>query len=414
MKFMSDRPQVHRDRYTSTVDILILVILIGPFIIISGFNNPLGDDFWITSMVRKDGFIQAQKILYDTVSARYTLLTLASLSPLSFGNFWLYKLIPIIFVVLFFFVFAFLLKACFGQQSSPQASGQKTSSREETDSTDVYNKNNSYHAHNPITDSNHNLRDFYFLSGAFTALYINVMLGLGEGIYWFSSLMSYQEGILTFILWLAGVCSFYNNTVKGGTAIVCLVLFLALLGFNEPLALIASILNGLILSFRIRKKSKFFVPLICLALSTPIWYYLLSAPSFTLRYVSTVKPGGGQLIKSAWFSIQLAIYHIGKCLINPFCWLCIIIAFRPMASLSRKVTHATGLGMPKPRFVILYCLASMFIIGFVSSYYSPSHVVSLRLTNMSIFIFLSGSLYVALCYLSSIQQWQWVKIRTCL
>src|SRR5690349_12172282 len=98
---MSDGKMDKRTELTNTI---ILLILLLPFVAISFFNHPLGDDYWITSLVRKDGFLQAQKTLYQTVSARYTLLTITSLSPLTFGNFWLYKLIPIVFIVSFFFV----------------------------------------------------------------------------------------------------------------------------------------------------------------------------------------------------------------------------------------------------------------------------------------------------------------------
>ncbi|HTE24095.1 hypothetical protein [Flavitalea sp.] len=368
---MLDRHKIARNRNKSYADILILVILIAPFIIISVFNHPLGDDYWITSMVRKDGFIQAQKMLYDTVSARFMLLTITSLSPLTFGNFWLYKLIPILFIIVFILVFAFLLHTIFGEKS--------------------------------------NKRDNYFLSACFTTVYLNVMPGPGEGIYWFSSLVAYQVATIIFVLWIANIFRLYNRNTGAGPAAAYILLFIVLHGFNEPLALITSILNGLILMFRFPKKKGFTIPLICLVLSLPLWYYLLAAPSFNYRYVSTVKPGSGQFIKSFWFSIRLAIYHVGKSLINPVFWVCTILAARSVLSLWPKQFQAPAIRLPSAGQVIFYCLTSMFLIGFVSSYYSPSHVVSLRLTNMIIFVFLSGLLYLALFYMPKNQQFPLFK-----
>jgi hypothetical protein len=358
---MLDRHMIIRNSNKSYADILIIIILIAPFIIISAFNHPLGDDYWMTSMVRKDGFIQAQKMLYDTISARFMLLTIVSLSPLTFGNFWLYKLIPVLFIIVLFFVFAFLLHTISGEKS--------------------------------------NRRDNYFLSACFTAAYINVLPGSGEGIYWFSSLVAYQVATLVFLLWITSIVKLYYPNAGTKLAAIYILLFIILHGFNEPLALITSILNGLIFLFRLPKKKGFTIPLFCLFLSLPLWYYLLAAPSFNYRYVSTVKPGSGQFIKSTWFSIQLIIYHIGKSLINPILWVCVILATRSVVSLWPKQFHAATHRLPSAGQAIFYCLTSMFLIGFVSSYYSPSHVVSLRLTNMIIFVFLSGSLYLALFYL---------------
>ena len=80
---------------------MLIFLLLVPFLVLSFYNYPAGDDFWLSALVRESGVIKAQEILYHAVSARYSALTMMSFNPLVFGNFWLFRLIPLVFIILF-------------------------------------------------------------------------------------------------------------------------------------------------------------------------------------------------------------------------------------------------------------------------------------------------------------------------
>ncbi len=90
------------------LDVFIPLIILLPFVLISFYNHPIGDDFWFSALVRKYGFSKAEPIIFKTVSARFSALFIMGINPLVFGNFWLYKLIPILFIYLFSWCSSFL------------------------------------------------------------------------------------------------------------------------------------------------------------------------------------------------------------------------------------------------------------------------------------------------------------------
>src|SRR6201986_1408000 len=76
------------------------ILLLAPFLLVSFYNHPQVDDFLCPALVRNHGFWKTEGMLYDRVPPRYFELALSSLTPLSFGNFSGYKIIPFAFILL--------------------------------------------------------------------------------------------------------------------------------------------------------------------------------------------------------------------------------------------------------------------------------------------------------------------------
>jgi hypothetical protein len=307
--------------------VLVLLILL-PLVVISFFNHPTGDDYWFSALVRKQGFPEAYSSIRQTVSARYTALSLMAVNPLVFGNFFLYKIIPIAFIIVFFLTVSHLLKT--------------------------------------LTNQKH-----YLLSVVFTATYLAVMPGIGEGLYWTSSLCVYQCGILLLMLWAATLIKWYHlhrrDTQTAAIACVCLI---ATAGCNEILAVVALIGSIILLT---RKKDIF--SLVMFGLAIACISYLLLAASFSERYRPSFH--APDILNSAYLGIQYTGYHILKCMINPFLWTGLILAENIKPHLSFKK-------------VIIPWLALLFLIEFVAVHFSDNHAVPLRVTNMMVFFFLIG------------------------
>jgi hypothetical protein len=346
-------------------DGLILLLIISPFIFISWYNHPIGDDYWFSSMVRKYGFIKAQSIIYQTVSARFTALTIMRFNPLVFGNFWLYKMIPIAFFCCFFLMVTFLIKTFY--------------------------------------PSNVQTVNIFKLGASFTVIYITLLPGLGEGIYWVSSLVVYQAGILFFLAWIACQSRYflYGSPVFYG--ILSAILFLALLGFNEPLALLTCFLNAIILVCRLILKKNVGLPVLSIVLSVPLLSYILNSPSFSLRYLSAVESGKGLFLYSVGTAVLLVGYHVGKCLLNPFFWIGVILVIPPLMRLSGKSVWNFEKPVRGIRYIFFLWFLAMFLIAFGACYFSADHIVPLRISNLFIFIFLTGLLFLGLFFIQFAQ-----------
>lgn len=299
-----------------------------PLIVISFFNHPVGDDYWFSSLVRKDGFTEAYSHIRQSVSARYTALSLMAVNPLVFGNFFLYKIIPVAFIIVFLLTLTYLLK--------------------------TLNQQKPFHQ-----------------SAIFTATYFAVMPGIGEGLYWTSSLCVYQCGIVFLMLWAAALSRWYIHRQKKITiALFAHITLVAAAGCNEILA-------GLLLigTFILLIKKKDSLPVIMFLLSLGCVLYVLTAKSFAERYSPSFQPKN--IIHSAYLGIQYTGYHIIKCLINPFFWIGLLLAAKIKLPFSLKKT-------------IIPWLALMFLIEFIGVHLSQNQVVPLRITNMMIFFLLLG------------------------
>lgn len=95
--------------------VLGFVMFFSPFIILSYFNYPGGEDFAEAILSIKLGFSGHVRDLYTTWDGRYFSAILFALHPLSFYSFTLYKIAPILLFILLFFSIWGLIKVAFAE-----------------------------------------------------------------------------------------------------------------------------------------------------------------------------------------------------------------------------------------------------------------------------------------------------------
>ncbi|MBO9635870.1 MAG: hypothetical protein J7578_22390, partial [Chitinophagaceae bacterium] len=324
-----------------------------PFFIISFFNNPVGDDYWITALVREHGYFPAQKILFNTVNPRYSALAISAVSPLTFGNFWLYKVIPLIFILLFWRIIAYLIRSII----------QVDASRKDID----------------------------FLSAVIIITYLTLMPGMGEGLYWISSLVCYQLGLLFLCLWISLWIRIYTkpgrNILYGLSS--CIVLAV-MLGFIELLNMIATGSILLVLVYRMYKRKSIGWELIMLVITLFSWYILLSAGSSSRRYFSVIEKREVSLLYATRFAFMQVGYNIVKACVNPFLWIGILLIIAPLKRLLPYLRIYLNWPRKQLYFLIVIWGGSMLMLSLATCYVNEGHIVPLRVTNMIIFIFLMG------------------------
>lgn len=352
----------------------ILAIIALPFLAISYFVHPMGDDYWITSLVREHGYVEAQIMLYKSITARYTLLAIAGASPLSFGNFWLYKIIPLIYVFLFWGILSYFFQSYLCKVA----------------------KN----------------ADIFFLSAVITVTYLAVMPGLGEGVFWFSSLVSYQFGILFFLLWLA--CWNWYYRYKSGSlfyAVATCTLLVMLSGLNELFAMLATGLIFIILSIKIYSGKNSRLEYIMLILIAVAWWFLLSAQSFSDRYVAVPKKNEIVIVSAVGYAIAQVGYHVLKCLLNPFLWIGFLLGAGAFERLLPYIQ--VDQRMLKKRALLLFftCGISMLLVSFMTYYFIDIRLVPLRVTNLIIFILFSALLLAGLLASEKLRQHRYNKLQ---
>ncbi|MBC8883184.1 hypothetical protein H9X57_06550 [Flavobacterium piscinae] len=89
----------------------IFIYTIFPFIVLSFYNVPLGDDFWYAESFRTNGFWKTQLKFYYEWSGRYIAsATISTLNPISFGYFNLSFVHPLLLISGFAFALNHFIK----------------------------------------------------------------------------------------------------------------------------------------------------------------------------------------------------------------------------------------------------------------------------------------------------------------
>jgi hypothetical protein len=334
------------------------VLVLAPFLAVSLYDHPQVDDFWCTTLVKNYGFWNAQIRLYDIVPPRYLGLALSSLGPLSFGNVSGYKIIPMLFILLI----TGLLTASF----------------------------------RTLSDKKMNRGETFVLGLFFTGLYLSVLPGIAEGIYWASALSVYHTGIVLFILWVNCLLKYYyGKRSPYYFAAACGCLF-GIFGCNEIISSIALIILAVILWHKLRNKTAFsdtFL-LIQLILSAGCLFFVLRYKGIGNRFTLVHGEGSGRLLYSAGYALLTDGYYICRCLINPFFWAIVIAGYGPFRRFAGWFYSAY-----RPLFNYrrsffagwLFVLVLIpFMIFFVTGERPP-----LRICNIIVFYFLYGGMGVA-------------------
>ena len=337
------------------------------FVVVSFYNHPVGDDFWCTAMVKKYGFWKAQRMLYDIVPPRYLELALSCLTPLSFGSFWGYKLIPVLYIVVFFYVVA----CCYGT----------------------------------LTGSSR--RNALIAGVLFTAIYLSVLPGMAEGIYWASALSVYHTGIILFIVWCNYLLKwYYLKRSVYQVPVICLCLA-GMYGCNELIS-IAAVLVLLAIAWHGGIRRMDVLLLVQVAVSAVVVLVVTRFGGAFNRYGSVQNKDSGRLLFSLGYAFIVDGYYIGRVLINPFFWAILLLG---AGVLGGGIAGPMGL-TPVVRLLAVYrrtfmaIWAVLLVIVPMVMIYISGERPPLRICNMIVFFFLSG-----LIVMVGGRGWFWKKWR---
>ncbi len=333
-----------------------LIILL-PFFVISFFNHPLGDDYWSTGMVRRLGFLHAQVELYNTVPPRWLALGLSCFSPLSWGNFWGYKVIPVVFLLLFIAAMAGLFRTLSGY--SPGVTRKSC----------------------------------YELAILFTAVFLSAAPGIGGGIYWVSALIVFGIGLLLFVCWVNLLVMWYRGRRSRWVLAGIGVCFLAMAGSNEIITVVSLVILGVVNLYRIRRKRGIdratVLLLSLLGLSVGFVACFKGAPH---RLALMQTTDSAKFWYSAGFSILVSGFCVLKALISPFCLAALIAAYDPFIRWCRSVYGVQQELLNAVSYFTAGWLFILFTIPFTVLYLSGLHP-PYRVVNMVFFFQLIGLMY---------------------
>ncbi len=109
---MINKRHTFKDDFYTNLKIFILLIFISPFIVLSFFNQPSGDDYWSANTVNSYGRIGAIRHLYSTISGRYFSNFIMSICNKE-SKVVFFKIFPIFIIILLVLTFSFFYNSLF-------------------------------------------------------------------------------------------------------------------------------------------------------------------------------------------------------------------------------------------------------------------------------------------------------------
>ena len=104
---------------TMKIKIGLLIVYLIPFFVISLFNQPAIDDYWNANAVISHGKLGSVLFFYKTISGRYFSIFLMSLfNTLVNGGTWIFKIWPVVTLLLLILSQYFLYKSIFQNKLS--------------------------------------------------------------------------------------------------------------------------------------------------------------------------------------------------------------------------------------------------------------------------------------------------------
>jgi hypothetical protein len=193
------------DRRLAAAARLALVAIVGLFVAACLFTHPIADDLDFASFAREAGLSSAWRQYYLTWNGRYASNLLVLAIPLSGDTLVGYRTAVASMLAITVAAVYMLLRAL--------APGDFTRSEIATGAL------------------------------ALSALYLCQMPSLGEGIYWYTSVVTYQAGLVVAVVHLA--CLAHSRRRRTAPAfLIAIALLVALVGFNEVIMIIMLALYG--------------------------------------------------------------------------------------------------------------------------------------------------------------------------
>ncbi len=331
---------------------IFIILAILPFIVLAAFVNPLYDDYSYANNVLRVGFYDAQINLYHQWAGRYFSNILLSLNPIVWGNFTLYKIVPLFIIWLtyasiFCFIQTLLKKSL---EMSIKLCG----------------------------------------AGLLTVLFLNGMPDPLDGIYWIPGSLSYQfANILTFFL-LALLMKAFENPPKPRISLIIVSYFLivAIVGSSETsMVFLLFIISSLTAVSFIQTSPNRWIWLGLWALTILCSFLVMASPGNEIR--SLAFANRHQFFYSVGMALAQEVRFIATWITNPG-FILISIFTVPMA---QKLIEENEL---QKKYFFLHPLISTALLlglifcGLFPPYWATGILGQHRSVNVAYFFFLIG------------------------
>lgn len=328
--------------------ISIALVAVFPFFLLSLFNNPASDDFAYCNESQVRTFFDFQKHLYFEWSGRYfSNFLLGVIEPLLYKQFYWYKLIPVVVIIVFIGSIFSLLTAV-----------KITTSKLEKVS----------------------------LVGFFLFLYVYQMPDVYQGFYWIPGSLTYQLSQVLVLFFIAFLVKYFKSKKSVYLFISSLFLF-ALVGSNEITAV--SLLFLVFFAFLVHY-------LVLNKFSKTLFYILILAVCFTA--VTVLAPGNAvraeqikikhQLVYSLFRSLQLSISLLFKWM--PIITICCLFFLKKIIQIIEQRINVQYLIHPFLSFFILFLLVYVSVFA---CFWSTNVLPPNRTLNVIYFFFIITFVY---------------------
>lgn len=361
------------ERLLTTLLKIALGLTIVPFLLLSLFSQPLGDDICVAVGAIKSGFWNYQVEMYYTWTGRYFSWALVSLYPffadligpnaLTTDFFRVYPLMPILVLIVLFLAIFIFIKSLISTLSLSKVSNQNA-----------------------------------FWSTTFlVALYLNAMPSPAEGVYWISGSGTYTFPssllllLLSLLLLPLQAMKPKSLLVRVIYAAVCVLLTIAIVGSNEIFALILLVLSLLaVVSARYFRHSGGLIwtlVLITTALSTAASFLAPGNAARKLLYQQGAQPSPIFLaVRSSYNFIE----NLGSWIADPVLLGATLLLLPTAISLGNQVSFLRQ--SSKKLTIFLFCIA-VWLVLILSTFFLPylaGGYPAKRVSNVVYLVFLLG------------------------
>ncbi len=330
------------------------VLSILPLILISFFNNPASDDFYYAYHSKNTNPINAGIWIYNHEGGRYFANGLLCFNPLTYNNYFFFKIIPILLLLLFVFSIRTFITTLFKYITS-----EKT----------------------------------YSIVGLILVLFYIQIPEINTALYWITGAVTYQLPMSLSLLLASTLIKFYRSK-KIQYLFFSVLLIAMIVGCNEVALFSTLILLGFITIYNtIIVKKTFLFLYFLIAITTVFSIIEFTAPGNFIR-VNKI-PIEHDFFYSFQKSILYSILYFLK-------WFPIILLFCTYYSEQiysyLKKDFINNNVIIKPWFAIVLLFSILFFSSFVG-FYINKDILPGRVLNLLYFYYLFIALYSIICFI---------------
>lgn len=328
------------------IKIFILILFLLPFFIISLFNQPAIDDFWSANIIHDHCRMGAVSYFYQTVSARFFSNFLMSFcNTLPNGKIWIFKVWPIIIIILLAASFNFLYISLFEQMATT--------------------------------------KELLLASIFFVVIYIANMRTLFETLYWMSSTICYQVAICLFAVGFGSLirCLKAPSFLYGFAAVSCSLL---LPGSAEIIVPVFIILLLVILFISVKQKHPLQLTITCITAAVCSLAFVALSKGNNLRVEKDAAVYDQNILYAFFYSARAVGYYGLVWLVTPINIASLMLLLPALQKLSVKMNFPMSLYYnPVVLIPLFYFICIVIYLPFT---YFESAVPFPRVTAVVFFI----------------------------